>query len=165
MLTKQVIRRELIARRTTLDEQNISLSSMEVTARILNLPNWKAARRVHIYTSQKAWGEIDTEQLREYLRQRYPQLVIETSAIVVTATLPKHMYDVIIVPVLGFDAGGYRLGLGKGWYDRFLATQSQAFKIGLAYSWAQLPMLPHEPHDVPLDILVTEYEIVWRSTP
>ncbi len=165
MLTKQVIRRELIARRTTLDEQNISQSSMEVTARILNLPNWKAARRIHIYTSQKAWGEIETEQLREYLRQRYPQLVIETSAIVATATLPKHMYDVIIVPVLGFDAGGYRLGLGKGWYDRFLATQPQAFKIGLAYSWAQLPMLPHEPHDVPLDILVTEYEIVRRSTP
>ncbi len=163
MVTKQAIRRELIARRRALAEQSISRSSREVTARVLHVPDWQVARRAHIYTSQRGWGEIDTEQLRVYLLQRYPQLIIETSATTTRAALPTHVYDVIIVPVLGFDTDGYRLGLGKGWYDRFLATQPQALKIGLAYRWARLTQLPHEPHDMPLDMILTEHDTMRRT--
>ena len=162
MVTKHAIRRELIVRRQAQTEQSIGQSSRDITTRVLHLAEWKSARRVHIYTSNKAWGEIDTKQLWEYLLKYYPQLRIETSAAAAKAVLPTHAYDSIIVPVLGFDADGYRLGFGKGWYDRFLATQPQALKIGLAYSWSQVPALPHEPHDIPLDILVTEREIIRR---
>ena len=78
----------------------------------------------------------------------------------IVSEFPENRYDVVIVPVLGFDRAGYRLGLGQGWYDRFLATQPSARKVGLAYGWARLDLLPHEPRDIPLDCIITEQEIV-----
>ena len=165
MVLKQTIRRELLARRHALSEQAVRQASTDALARMLRLTEWESARRVHIYTSKRSWGEIDTEQLCKVLQERYPRIIIETSAIAAGAVMPKNVYDSIVVPVLGFDAAGYRLGLGKGWYDRFLATQPQAHKIGLAYSWAQVSLLPHEPHDVPLDVVVTEREVMRRTLP
>ena len=65
----------------------------------------------------------------------------------------------ILVPVLGFDRDCYRLGLGGGFYDRFLAGQASATTVGLAYDWAFVPEgLPREEHDVPLDRIVTDGE-------
>ncbi len=64
--------------------------------------------------------------------------------------------DLVLVPGLGFDAQGGRLGKGKGYYDRYLATVS-AFKLGYGYE-AQVAAakLPLEAHDIGLDGLATE---------
>lgn len=63
--------------------------------------------------------------------------------------------DCIIVPLLAFDAAGYRLGYGRGFYDRFLA-QTPGYTIGIAFSFQQVASLPVEEHDLPLDITITE---------
>ena len=63
--------------------------------------------------------------------------------------------DVILVPLLGFDAQGYRLGYGGGYYDRTLETAPRPYTLGIAYS-DQLAQFSHAPHDVPLDAIVTE---------
>ncbi len=63
-------------------------------------------------------------------------------------------------PVLGFDNQGYRIGYGKGWYDKFLATQPRAVTIGLAYEISRVKEgLPKEPHDIPLKYIITEKTI------
>jgi 5-formyltetrahydrofolate cyclo-ligase len=67
--------------------------------------------------------------------------------------------DLLFVPCLGFDAEGYRLGYGGGYYDRTLATWPGATKpvtVGVAYEACRIDSLPHEPHDIPLDLIVTE---------
>jgi len=60
-----------------------------------------------------------------------------------------------IVPALSFDHEGFRLGFGKGYYDRFL-SEFEAFTVGLCYSDCVVERLPHGKYDKNVDILVTE---------
>jgi 5-formyltetrahydrofolate cyclo-ligase len=70
---------------------------------------------------------------------------------------PQVEPDVIVMPLLGFDSRGTRLGYGGGYYDRTLAKLSKRPRlIGLAFSAQELAEIPHEPHDIPLDAIVTE---------
>ena len=67
---------------------------------------------------------------------------------------PKKV-DAWIIPGLAFTRGGKRLGYGGGWYDRFLASAPKgAIKIGVAYSFQIVEVLPAEPHDIPLSDIV-----------
>lgn len=68
--------------------------------------------------------------------------------------------DVIVVPAIAFDKRGYRLGYGKGFYDRFLQKHLDSFKIGLAYDFQLLDELPIDQHDVPVDMILTPTKIV-----
>lgn len=65
-------------------------------------------------------------------------------------------FDAIIVPMLGFDNNLARLGYGSGYYDRLLAQQPRAKKIGVCFSSGKLDHLPLESHDVAMDQIVTE---------
>ena len=70
---------------------------------------------------------------------------------------PKVEPDVILMPLLGFDKHGTRLGYGGGYYDRTLSTMSKRPKlVGLAFTAQEYPEIPREDHDVPLDAVVTE---------
>lgn len=70
--------------------------------------------------------------------------------------------DMVLVPLLGFDEQGQRLGYGKGHYDRFLAcTRPECLRIGIAFELSRLPALPAEPHDIPLDAVVTEQGVYF----
>ncbi len=70
--------------------------------------------------------------------------------------------DVIFMPLVGFDARGSRVGMGKGYYDRALAflhhrrTWRRPLLVGLAFACQQVDALPTRAHDVPLDHIVTE---------
>lgn len=67
--------------------------------------------------------------------------------------------DVLFVPLVGFTADGARLGQGGGHYDRWLAEQRPALAVGLAWDAQACETLPTEPHDVPLDAVVTPTRI------
>jgi 5-formyltetrahydrofolate cyclo-ligase len=62
---------------------------------------------------------------------------------------------VLLVPLLAFDAEGYRLGYGGGFYDRTLAAL-QARAIGIAFAGQRVDFLPRDAHDYPLDAVLTE---------
>lgn len=62
---------------------------------------------------------------------------------------------ICIVPGLSFDYGGYRLGYGKGYYDRFLTDYPQT-KIGICYNDCMQKKLIHGRYDIPVDLLITE---------
>jgi 5-formyltetrahydrofolate cyclo-ligase len=71
--------------------------------------------------------------------------------------------DVILIPMLGFTRGKYRLGYGTGFYDRTL----EAFRytkpvktVGLAFSIQETSELELEPHDIALNVIITEKEII-----
>ncbi|HEY1836341.1 MAG TPA: 5-formyltetrahydrofolate cyclo-ligase [Rhizomicrobium sp.] len=76
--------------------------------------------------------------------------------------------DVVLVPLLAFDAHGHRLGYGGGYYDRTLSLLARSatppakpslralVTIGVAYAGQQVAALPREAHDRPLDMIVTE---------
>jgi 5-formyltetrahydrofolate cyclo-ligase len=66
---------------------------------------------------------------------------------------------ILLVPLLAFDRRGHRLGYGGGYYDRtldFLRANSTARAVGVAYAGQEVPELPCEAHDHPLDAVITE---------
>ncbi len=68
-----------------------------------------------------------------------------------------------IVPGLAFDKNGIRLGRGQGFYDQALVPFSGT-KIGVAFSWQMVDRpLPAEKHDIPMDLVVTELEVIRRE--
>ena len=72
--------------------------------------------------------------------------------------------DVLIIPCLGFDREGYRLGFGGGFYDRTLAAYSpRPLAVGVGYSACEMPTIHPEAHDIPMDVVVTERAIIWHS--
>jgi 5-formyltetrahydrofolate cyclo-ligase len=78
---------------------------------------------------------------------------------------PRRDPDVVLMPLLGFDASGTRLGYGGGYYDRTLATLSnKPILVGLAYAAQEFDHIPREIHDVPLDAVVTEDGVRFFGT-
>jgi len=69
---------------------------------------------------------------------------------------PAVVPTVLLVPLLAFDARGHRLGYGGGFYDCTLASLSGKLAIGVAYAGQEVASLPAQPHDHPLDMVVTE---------
>jgi 5,10-methenyltetrahydrofolate synthetase len=72
----------------------------------------------------------------------------------------------LLVPCVGYGPGGVRLGYGGGFYDRTLATlQPRPYTVGLAYANGFVPWLQAEPHDVPLDAVLTDEGLAWQALP
>jgi hypothetical protein len=66
---------------------------------------------------------------------------------------------------VGFDAQGFRLGYGGGYYDRTLAAMTpQPLKIGVAFELSRMETIHPQPYDIALDFMVTE-RCVYRNTP
>lgn len=73
------------------------------------------------------------------------------------ASAAKVIPDIVVTPLLGFDAVGTRLGYGGGYYDRSLASWPQKpLLVGYAFGVQEFDHLPRDTHDVPLDMVVTE---------
>jgi 5-formyltetrahydrofolate cyclo-ligase len=62
--------------------------------------------------------------------------------------------------MLAFDRSGHRLGYGAGYYDRFLESNPHLLKIGLAFSCQEAQSLPSDAHDIRMDIIITEDEVI-----
>jgi 5-formyltetrahydrofolate cyclo-ligase len=181
--TKQTLRRELIQRRDALDKRQER--SVAICARIAAMAALEGVAVLHCYLPIRS--EVDIRPLmREALAQgkgivtsivQRNALELEHSWLTSLATedlepgvwgtlRPRTLrpatlgdWSLIIVPLLGFDRTGYRLGYGKGYYDRFLKA-SPAPTIGVAFAAQEVAAIPHETHDIPLDWIVTEDEVI-----
>jgi len=69
--------------------------------------------------------------------------------------------DLLLCPMLAFDATGQRMGYGGGFYDRSIAKLAPVRTLGFAYAAQQVESLPREATDMPLDGVATEVRIVW----
>jgi 5-formyltetrahydrofolate cyclo-ligase len=75
--------------------------------------------------------------------------------------------DAVVLPLVGFDRSGNRLGMGAGYYDRALRRRLDTARpwrrprlVGVAFACQELPAIPVSPWDVPLDLVVTERDVV-----
>src|SRR5262245_5523921 len=87
-----------------------------------------------------------------------------------TKPIPARWLDLVLLPLVGFDAHGMRLGMGGGYYDRTFAYRNRhvAWRgprlVGVAYSFQQVPPMAREWFDVPVDAVVTEAGVIRCST-
>lgn len=157
------------------------MKSRKIARRVLAVPAFKQAIRVLIYKALKS--EVDTDVLiRECLRDGkevyIPSVVtrrqnLEIFRITnvdrdfrrgVHGLLEPRRYkarkgdiseiQVAVIPGLGFDASGTRLGRGLGYFDRCLGGAKHVYKIGLCFREQFVGKVPAEPHDVHMDIVI-----------
>jgi 5-formyltetrahydrofolate cyclo-ligase len=87
-----------------------------------------------------------------------------------TRSIPARWLDLVLLPLVGFDAHGMRLGMGGGYYDRTFAFRNRhtAWRgprlVGVAYSFQQVPTIAAAAHDVRLDAVVTEAGVIRCRT-
>lgn len=99
----------------------------------------------------------DTKQLRFHVW--YPGCPMEEDAFGIPKPKDTDEFEptLLLVPCVGFGPKGTRLGYGGGFYDRTLAALlPRPFTVGVGYSHGFVPWLEPEPHDVPLDAMLTE---------
>jgi 5-formyltetrahydrofolate cyclo-ligase len=177
---KRQLRKELQARVRALSVAERASASEQVCARLSQHQTWSRAAFVLFYAPMP--DEIDAwpllaAALREGKRAALPRFSdhdahytacevkdLETEVRVGKfgirephdrcAMLPLNKLDLILVPGIGFDRHGHRLGRGKGYYDRLL-THVSGTKCGLAFEQQINIAIPTEPHDIVLDCVVT----------
>jgi 5-formyltetrahydrofolate cyclo-ligase len=119
-----------------------------------------AGRRVYV-PKALADHSLQLVELGETLRPGRHGIRVPADA---TSRIPLHKLDVMLLPLLAFDAAGRRLGSGAGYYDRLLARRGsfrRPLVIGYAYAMQGLPELPEEPWDRRLDGVITERGVTW----
>jgi 5-formyltetrahydrofolate cyclo-ligase len=161
-------------------------ASAEIERRVLTMPELAALPRWFVYVSYR--NEVETHGLIQLLLARgaevFVPLLIENEGMaaarlehwqdlspgkhgILTVAGPQisqaESVDVAIVPGLAFTTRGERLGYGRGNYDRFFARHRVTWKVGLAFSCQIVGNVAGEPHDVPMDLVVTEREVWSRD--
>jgi 5-formyltetrahydrofolate cyclo-ligase len=71
--------------------------------------------------------------------------------------------DLIIIPLVAFDMHCTRIGMGAGYYDRTLANKQLRHLFGVAFQFQLVDFIAPQPWDIPLDAVVTQKAIYWRS--
>lgn len=186
---KAELRRALRARRNALSAPERTLASRRLATQVLATRTFRAARRVAVYVASD--GEIDPSIILEralamgkrgYLpvlshlhwdslwfaplapdtRFRNNRYGIPEPQCRRAAQRRAAQLDLILLPLVGFDAQGNRLGMGGGFYDRSLAFLNRRARlrrprlVGLAYEFQRVNRLPAQAWDIPLDAIVTD---------
>lgn len=76
-------------------------------------------------------------------------------------TVPVESIEMVIVPAVAYDRRGNRVGRGRGYYDRLLA-ETKAVKVGVGYDFQLVDEIDSDPHDVPVDIVITQTRTIVR---
>ena len=71
--------------------------------------------------------------------------------------------DVVVLPMLAADGQLHRLGYGGGYYDRYLAAHPSPYKVAIGYDFQIVESVPHQPHDILPDAVVTDLRILRRQ--
>ena len=183
-LVKREMRTAIKARLTAVSKDETLRASKSVLAQLESLEQWKRAEIVLAFLSMK--DEIDTIPILKAALEQGKTLAVPRVAgpdlvfyqiqdlkkdvapgafgilepvsglcLVSVKTLSEH-HSMALVPGLAFDKENFRLGRGKGFYDRFPASAGDSlFKIGIGYSFQLVEKVPREPHDKALDLVIT----------
>ena len=144
---KQELRAELRRLRRAVDDP--AGRSARIWSVVQHLPEVLGARCVMVFTSVP--GEPDTAPFMAWLAGRGAAVVLPE------ADPDPALVDVVVVPGVAFTRDGHRLGQGGGWYDRFLPQLRPACTtIGVCFREQVVDAVPVEPHDVAIDLVVTD---------
>jgi 5-formyltetrahydrofolate cyclo-ligase len=144
--------------------------SQLIARSLRSLPFWESARVIYGYSplgSEPEWrGDfVDANKQIAYPRvvgdamlffcsERFEKGALGTWEPVGEVLAPPA--DLILVPGVAFDTSGHRLGRGKGYYDRWLAERGSARAVGVCFECQIVTEVPREPHDVRVDLVLTE---------
>ncbi|VVC01656.1 Phosphoribosylglycinamide formyltransferase [uncultured archaeon] len=178
---KDSIRKEMIRKRESHHSAGGHRHCLNIMDRFLRLPEFEKASCILLYASKG--GEVHTDGIIESALSLGKSVVLPATnkeektlalyRIKSTAELTRGAFgimepprrpeakvepgeiDLVVVPGVSFDRRGQRIGYGMGYYDSLLG-QFRCRKIGLAYDMQIVERIPEEPHDIAVDMIVTE---------
>lgn len=191
-MDKNVIRQRLLEQRSGLSGQEVSSKSRDIVEGLLELEKWQQAQEVLLYWPIK--NEVDVRPLLIDAWERGKKLfmpccrrdepgIMDFGVVQAQRDLLSGSFgikepcrqkcefpdvvspDIVIVPGVGFDRNGYRIGFGGGYYDRFLARpQRDGFlAVGVCYSFQLVDGFPIEPWDQSMGLVCTDKEMIWQN--
>lgn len=177
MKAKSALRNALLTQRRSLSLEQRKQSSEIITESILSLPEVRSAKTILLY--RPMGSEVDIRSLFLSLEQMGKKILVPSAKkrgeLTCTLVTPDTVYnkcslgypvpkntipyvgkiDTALVPCVGWDRYGNRLGRGGGWYDRFLAKNRDTLPIGVAFAEQEIEHLPTERYDKKMAILCT----------
>lgn len=170
MENKKTLRAAIRARKRAATAEDMQRQSKEICERILQHPQWKAAKTILLY--HQLPDEVDTQMLLKQTDKcillpvvmgedlelrindgRYAVGAFGIQEPVGNVFSDYEKIDLAIVPGMAFDRLGHRLGRGKGYYDKLFAklANTHLYKLGICYDFQLLPEVPAEAHDIVMD--------------
>lgn len=181
---KKALKKEIIPKINSIPKEELLKNSMEIKRRLFSLKEFLVSKTVMFYMSIKnevythdmvgevlaskkvavpivntEKNEIFPSEIKSFLELSTGTFgILEPSKEFIREISPKEI-DLIIVPGIAFDMKGHRVGYGKGYYDKLL-KKTNAVRIGLAFELQIVNQIPKEPHDVPMNKIITEKRII-----
>ncbi|WP_028778435.1 5-formyltetrahydrofolate cyclo-ligase [Shimazuella kribbensis] len=177
-MNKNSIRQEMLARRMKMRSPYRVQASRNICEQIKQLPIYKNASSILAYFSvrnevslypliEDAWKQGKRVSLPSMKQDEIiPRLFTSPSDLEQSEfhileprsgceKVDLHELDLVLVPGVAFDQQGYRLGFGKGHYDRFFSNIPDVYKCGIAYHEQIVETIFPEVHDIPMDLVIT----------
>ena len=187
---KKMLRKEVLSKRRAYNQNELAIQSNNICQKIIKMPFFESSLNIMVYLAMADEVNIDNlikDCLNKCKLVVVPEVVDETG--IMNGAILNDWQDlrigsfgirsvkddnkeyiapdkleVIIVPAVAYNNYGARLGMGRGFYDRFLAQCPQAIKIGVALSCQIITEIPSEEHDILVDYVVTTDGIVNCKT-
>ena len=182
---KKQIREQLIQRRKNLSKDEVLEKSKKIQSKLFQMDEHRQANYVLFYVSYD--NEVFThDMIKECMSNKHvvvPFTDKENRQLILSELknwddltlgaynilepkkdkikeIPIEKIDLIIIPGVGFDINGCRIGHGIGYYDGLLKNSTNALHIGLAFECQIVDRIPTEKHDIPVDMIITEERII-----
>lgn len=183
---KETIRKDLKDKRAKLSKQEVILNSNRIKNKLFKMKEFKQSSCQMFYISYD--NEVYThDMIKECLKNKKKVIVpvsdrknrclilseLNSWNDLVTGSygilepridkikkVPIEKVDLIIVPGVGFDEHGRRIGHGKGYYDNLLSSSKNALHIGLAFEVQIVKEIPVDSHDIPVNKIITEKRVI-----
>lgn len=188
-MIKSELRKTYLEKRATLTPDERAAASEKIGERFFDSFDLAGVRKLHCYLSIDKFGEVDTSLIYTRIWSELPTVQIvcprvdrQADELQQIEIGPDTQYtesnwgirepaagrivspeeiDLVVVPLLCFDVNGYRVGYGKGFYDKFLSRcRPDCLKVGLSFFPAVVQIDDIHDHDVPLDLCITPSELI-----
>ena len=187
-MLKAALRKAMLQKRLHYSVAEVNKRSEQISQLFLASFPLSRVKTLHLFLPISRYNEINTWYLIQQLQQQYPQISLVVPVTnMQERTLSHHWFttdtklvenkwgilepqaaesvaetviDLILIPLLGFDEQGHRVGYGKGFYDRFLALcRPEVLKIGLSLEAPVTKITDVYPGDVVLNYAVTPEKV------
>jgi 5-formyltetrahydrofolate cyclo-ligase len=186
-MTKDHVRKLFLQKRTSLSEAEFQRLNKLIVQHFFASIDLKTIQVLHTFLPIEKQKEVNTWQIIDGIQKSHPHIKISVPRINNQLSIIENFYfenreqlekntwgilepkqgiptplekiDTVLVPLLGFDKKGNRVGYGRGFYDKFLATTS-AKKIGLSFFEPVKAIEGMSPQDIPLDLVVCPEGVV-----
>ncbi len=180
-LAKQTLRNNLRHRRMVIPADLVSTTRFkainhlrtliaDITPTVVSLYSAREGELDLLPLAQDLWQSGQTVALPRVIARGHPLTFniwpegsqLEPDALgIMAATGPEIIPAMIVIPMVGYTRSGYRLGSGGGYFDRTIkGFQQPVTTVGISFTELEIPEFPAEPHDIPLNYIVTGKEII-----